>query len=67
MSENPRGEVLCPRCFRPWEACVCEQVSGVEDWAQEEATCPECSKPWEDCGCGMRPASHSLPAPELDL
>lgn len=59
--------MVCPACSRPWEACVCEDVLGMDDYPQEEATCPDCSKAWERCGCDMWPASHSLPAPELDI
>ena len=72
MTEGPRGEVVCPACCRPWERCVCEEVLGEDDWAQEEARCPDCSKVWERCECdnladATPPSSHFLPAPELDL
>lgn len=51
MSEGPRGEVVCPACYRRWETCACEDVLEGFVVPQEEATCPECSEPWEFCGC----------------
>lgn len=49
-------EATCPDCSKAWERCGCDDFARLEDAYDNDPGPPS-----------SRPASHSLPAPELDI